>query len=327
MSPGGAGRTGPTRRPGDGVLGAALIALAAICFSTLGPLTRFAAEAGVGSLSIVAWRAGLGGGAMIVLLLLLRGAAGRPIRGRTGIPPRQQLLVLAGALAGLILNLAMFIAFVRIEIGLALLVFYLYPAIVAALSVLWFGARLDALRWSALGVSVIGLVLTLVGAGGLGSLDAGGIALAFIAAMAQAFFVLAARHGFASIPPIEAAAVTMGLAAVGYVVIATLTGNPGQLAEPVASGAALLPVLAAGLLGAAVPTLCFITGIRLLGPPRAAILATLEPVMGIALSAWLLGEQPTALQLFGGALVLAAAALLQLPARGAVVADHEAVGA
>ena len=60
--------------------------------------------------------------------------------------------------------------------------------------------------------------------------------------------------------------------------------------------------MAAGLVGAAVPTVCFITGIRLLGAPRAAILATLEPVVGVALSAWLLNEQPSPLQLFGGAL-------------------------
>ena len=54
----------------------------------------------------------------------------------------------------------MFVAFVRIEIGLSLLLFYVFPALVAAASVLWFDERLDALRWAALGVSMIGLVLT-----------------------------------------------------------------------------------------------------------------------------------------------------------------------
>ena len=115
----------------------------------------------------------------------------------------------------------MFIAFVRIEIGLALLLFYAYPAFVAVASVLWFDERLDAVRWSALGVSMLGLVLTLAGAGGFGELDGLGIALSILAAFAQAFYVLAARHGFGDIPPIEAAATTMSLAAIGYVVIAT----------------------------------------------------------------------------------------------------------
>ena len=41
------------------------------------------------------------------------------------------------------------------------------------------------------------------------------------------------------------------------------------------------PVVLAGVIGAGVPTLAFITGIRRLGPSQAAILATLEPVIGV----------------------------------------------
>ena len=80
-----------------------------------------------------------------------------------------------------------------------------------------------------------------------------------------------------------------------------------------------------GSSGAAIPTLCFITGIRMLGAPRAAILATLEPVVGVGLAAWLLNEQPAALQLAGGGLILVAAVLLQLGGRSDSVAEHEAV--
>lgn len=317
-----------TRRPAEpsrGLLGAGLVALAAVCFGTLGPLTRFADDAGVGSLALVAWRAALGATVMLVLLVVLRGVADRRPHLLRDVPPRERAFALAGGMANLVLNLAMFIAFLRIEIGLSLLVFYCYPAIVAGASVLWFRERLGLVRWSALGVSLLGLVLTLTGSGGLGELDALGIGLSFLAAFTQAFYVLAARHGFAGIPPIEAAATTMGLAALGYVAIAILTGQLSGFAAPLASGQALLPVILAGLVGAALPTLCFITGIRLLGASRAAILATLEPVVGVALAAWLLREQPAPLQLAGGALVLVAAVVLQL-GPGDTVADHEAVG-
>ena len=308
-----------------GLLGAGLVAVAAVCFGTLGPITRFADDAGVGSLAIVAWRAGIGATAMVLLLLTLRGAAGRrPLRLRE-LPARDRWFIGAASMANLVLNLAMFIAFVRIEIGLALLVFYSYPAFVAVASVVWFGDRLDAVRWSALGLSMLGLVLTLTGSGGLGELDAPGIGLSFLAALTQAFYVLAARHGFPRIPPVEAAAMTMGGAAVGYVVIALVTSQLIDLGAPLATGDALAPVVLAGLVGAAIPTLCFITGIRLLGAPRAAILSTLEPVVGVALAAWLLNEQPELLQLAGGALILVAAVLLQTGGRSVV--EHEAVGA
>ena len=322
-----------TRRPAEpsrGLLGAGLVALAAVCFGTLGPLTRFADDAGVGSLALVAWRAALGATVMLVLLVVLRGIADRRPHLLRDVSPRERAFALAGGMANLVLNLAMFVAFLRIEIGLSLLVFYCYPAIVAGASVLWFRERLGLVRWSALGVSLLGLVLTLTGSGGpssggLGELDALGIGLSFLAAFTQAFYVLAARHGFAGIPPIEAAATTMGLAALGYVAIAILTGQLSAFAAPLASGQALLPVILAGLVGAAIPTLCFITGIRLLGASRAAILASLEPVVGVALAAWLLGEQPGPLQLAGGALVLVSAVVLQL-GPGDTVADHEAVG-
>ena len=316
---------GHAGRPSGPALGAGLIVLAAVCFGTLGPIARFADDAGVGSLALVAWRAGIGAAATLILLTALALVAGRRPQDPREIPSRQRWLLVAGAGANLVLNLAMFVAFVRIEIGLSLLLFYVFPALVAAASVLWFGDRLDAVRWGALGVSMLGLALTLAGAGSLGDLDPIGIGLSLMAAFAQAFYVLAARHGFPAVQPIEAAASTMGLAAVGYVLIAALTGQVAVLGAPLASTDALVAVVLAGLVGAAIPTVCFITGIRLLGAPRAAILATLEPVVGVALAAWLLGEQPAPVQLLGGALILAAAVLLQIGGRG--VAEHEAVAA
>ena len=317
--------TRPTTQPSGGPLGAALIVVAAVCFGTLGPLSRYAEDAGVGPLAIVAWRAGVGSTAMLVLLAGLALVAGRRPQAPRDVPVRQRWFIVAGAGANLVLNLAIFIAFARIEIGLALLLFYLFPAIVSVASVLWFDERLDTVRWTALGVSMIGLLLTLVGAGGLGELDALGIGLSILAAFAQAFYVLAARHGFPDVQPIEAAAATMGLATIGYIAIAVLIGQVAALGTPLESRDGLTAVLAAGLIGAAIPSLCFIAGIRLLGAPRAVILATLEPVVGVALAAWLLNEQPSALQLFGGGLILAAALLLQVRGRGA--AEHEAVAA
>jgi drug/metabolite transporter, DME family len=310
--------------PSGGALGAGLIILAAVCFGTLGPISRFADEAGVESLALVAWRAGIGATATLLLLLALSALGRRPQRPRD-VPARQRWFVVAGAGANLVLNLAMFIAFVQIEIGLALLLFYLFPAIVAVASVAWFDERLDAVRWAALGVSMLGLALTLAGAGSLGDLNPVGIGLSVLAALAQAFYVLAARHGFPDVQPVEAASSTMGMAAIGYVVIAIVTGQVASFGVPLESSEALTAVLLAGLIGAGIPTLCFLLGIRLLGAPRAAILATLEPVVGVALAAWLLNEQPSPLQLVGGALILVAAVLLQVGGRGA--SEHEAVAA
>lgn len=315
-STGGQARGGPA--------GASLIVLAAVCFATLGPLSRFADDAGVSSLTLVTWRAGLGALMMIGFVSALWAAGvARPVRVRA-IPIRDRWFMLAAAVANTALNLSVFIAFTRISIALALLVFYLYPAFVALVSVIWFGERLDRLRWLALGVSLAGLVLVLAGAGDVGETDALGIGLAFVGGLAQVFFVLAARHGFAHVPGPQAAGFVMAGACALYLVISAVIGSFGALAAPVSSGAALWPVLVAGVIGAGVPTVAYITGIRMLGPSRAAILATLEPVVAVALAAWLLGELPTLVQLVGGALILVSAALLQLGTQ-TTTADHEAV--
>ena len=309
--------------PRADLVGAGLVALAAACFGTLGPLSRFAGDAGVDSLTLVTWRAARGAVVVGVFIGLRLAMAGIPPRSLRTLPIRDRWFMLAAAVANMVLNLAAFIAFERITIALTLLVFYLYPAGVALASTLWFGERLDRSRWVALAVSLGGMVLVMAGAESLGEVDPVGIGLAFAAGLAQVFYVLAARHGFAHVPGPQAAALTMSGAAVLYLALIVAIGGLGDLGRPLASTDAIVPVVLAGVIGAGVPTLAFITGIRRLGPSQAAIIATLEPVVGVGLAAWLLAEQPAPIQLVGGALILGAAVLLQL--RPGIRADHEAV--
>ena len=300
--------------------GAALIVLAATCFGTLGPLSRFAGDAGVGALSLVTWRDILGAMCVIGFLAVQR----RPIFALAGIPRTDRRMLVVAAAANTALNLAIFVAFLRISIALALLLFYLYPAFVALAGVLWFGERLDRLRWAALGVSLSGVVLVVGGGASLGAVDMLGVGLALFAGGVQAVYVLLARHGFNAVPGPQAAVLTMSGAVVFLLAIGVVSGQAAAFAQPLASIAAFWPVLLAGTLGAGIPTVTFIVGIRRLGASRGAILATLEPVVGVALAALLLGERPVALQLVGGALIIVAGVLLQLGA-GREAADHEAL--
>lgn len=304
--------------------GAALILLAATCFGTLGPLSRYAGDAGVDSLSLVTWRAAIGAACMVLFLGVRHAAGQRPLVPLRSLPSRDRWFVVAAAVANTILNLSVFVAFQRISIALALLVFYLYPALVALASVAWFGERLDRIRWAALTLSLLGMVLVVAGAGQLGNLDLLGIGLAFVGAIGQTFYVMAAKHGFARVPGAQAAALTMGGAATLYLAVALVVGQLGAIGQPLAGVDALWPVALAGIIGAGIPTLSYILGIRRLGAPRAAILATFEPVVGVTLAALLLSEQPTLVQAIGGVLIIGAGIILQLRPR-AELAEHEAV--
>jgi drug/metabolite transporter (DMT)-like permease len=313
-----------TQRPPSNALGALLIVVAATSFGVLGPMAEYADRAGVSSLTLVTWRAGIGS-IVVLLFMAARAASRKPLsRPWREIPRRDRLFMSSAALTNAALNLAAFVAFVRIGIALSLLIFYIYPAFVALASTAWFGERLDRLRWGALGISLAGVVLVVAGAGDLGSLDGLGIGLALLAALAQTYYALAANHGFRRVPGAQAAASTMGGAAIVYLVLAAVIGRLGEMGQPLASLAAVWPVLIAGVIGAGLATVCFIAGIRLLGASRATILSTLEPVVGVSLAAVLFGALPSPLQFAGGALIIAAGIVLQLRPRGEV-AEHEAV--
>ena len=314
----------PAGQGSTNLVGAGLILLAAACFGTLGPLSRFADEAGVSSLALVFWRGVLGAGCMVLFIGARYATRGVGVVSLGAVPVRDRWFMAGAAVANTILNLAVFVAFLRISIALSLLVFYLYPAFVALISVAWLGDRLDRIRWAALARSRAGMVLVVAGAGDLGQLDALGIGLSFVGALGQTFYVLAARHGFAHVPGSQAAALTMGGAASLYLLIAVAIGALGDLTVPIGSLGALWPVAMAGIVGAGIPTVSYITGIRRLGAPRAAILANFEPVVGVLLAALLLAEQPTLVQLLGGLLIIVSGVVLQLRPR-AEIAEHEAV--
>lgn len=311
-------------RSGGRLAGAALVTFAAICFGTLGPVTRFAAAAGVEALPLVTWRAAIG--ALLVGSVMAFGVIrGRAVSVELGaVPLRQRASMLGGVLAGATVNLGIFLAFLRVSIALTLLLFYLYPTLVAVVSAARFGEPFGRRRVVALSASLFGLVLVFGGAGSLGTIDPIGVGLACLAAVAQMLYVLGARHGFGSIPSAQAAAITMGGGALVYLAIAGAVGSLPSIAEPLANPAGLAVVVYAGTIGAGLPTLAFVMGIRRLGPPRAAILSTLEPVVGVLLATALLAEVPTPLQLLGGALVIAGGVLSQLGS-AEPAAEHEAV--
>jgi drug/metabolite transporter (DMT)-like permease len=300
----------PTARAGW--LGALLVIAGAALFGTLGVASRFAYDAGVEPFAFVAWRAAVGAIGIAIVVAALHGpraawanvaASGR--RGRTGL--------LLAVVLGSGLNLAMFLAFDRTTIALALLAFYTYPAMVAAVAGILGREPLDAARVLALGLALAGMVAVVLG--GLSTteplrIDALGIGLALLAACFQAGFVLTS-HRFAMVR----ADLSIGAILVGSALIASAltiaTGGVAALLQPLAQPNVLLLLIGVGLFAAALPSVLFLTGIRWVGGVRAGILMLFEPVVGVALAAVLLAESLQPLQVVGGVTILAAALIVQ----------------
>ena len=306
-------------------LGIAIVLGSAALFGMLGPLARFAYAAGMEPLSFVAWRAGFGlaGLALFAAWRVHRSGIAfvRPWR----LSRRGRVSLLVAALAGFTLNLAMFMAFDRITVALALLGFYTYPAIVAAAAVALGRERLDRSRAVALALAVGGMLLVVASqldaAAGI-RLDALGLGLAFGAAVSQTVFVLVSRDGYRELPVEQAIAVVMLVTVICSTVLATSVGATGALSLPLREPA-VLPLLAfTGIFAAAIPSLGFLSGIRAIGGMRAGILMLFEPVVGVVLAAWLLAETLRPIQLVGAAAILLAAMVLQRTARGASTTGH-----
>ena len=142
-----------------------------------------------------------------------------------------------------------------------------------------------------------------------------GLLLAAAAAILQATYTLLAARGFPAIPSLLGSTLILAIVVAGNIVVTLLLGAGVQLAAPLDDPDLWSWVLLAGVLGAAVPGVALMMGIRAVGPSRAAILMMLEPVVAVLLAGVFLAEQPSPLQIVGGAMVVTAGVILQLPAR------------
>src|SRR5439155_570467 len=92
------------------LVGSLIVVLAASGFGILGPLARFAYDAGLDPLTFVAWRA-IFGLLLIVAIVAVRVGRGTRLVNPFALPVADRVGIVAVGLAGLGLNVAMFFAF------------------------------------------------------------------------------------------------------------------------------------------------------------------------------------------------------------------------
>jgi drug/metabolite transporter (DMT)-like permease len=296
------------------LIGTLCAVVAASLFGMLGPLARFGAEAGVEGVAFTAWRAALGV-AFLGVLIVARARAAASVAALRSLPRTGRLALAVAAAMGVALNVAMFTAFGLVPIALALMLFYTYPAGVVVVDLALGRERMSVARLLALGLSFTGVVLVLFGglAGAGGAPVAPlGIVLSLAAAASQVVFVTVSRGGYSRVPADAATLVILSASLVGASTIAVLAGQGASLVAPFRSVEPWPAILIAGVASAGVSSLLFLTAIRIIGGTRTGILMLFEPVVGVVLAAWLLGESLAPVQLLGGVLVLAGALVLQV---------------
>jgi drug/metabolite transporter (DMT)-like permease len=258
---------------------------------------------GFGAMAIfakLAYRDGVSLSTMLFLRFAFAGlllATWGGVRGMRWPRGRDLLLLLAmGAVGYVGQAYCYFSALQYASAGLVALLLYLYPSIVTVLSALLFGRRIGGGRWLAVAAALVGTALAV---GGDLRSETIGILLGVGGALIYSVYILVGEGVMTRVAPTSAASVVMLSAAVAYGVGAGVSG----FALP-QSALGWGAVLAIAVFSTLLAILGFFKGLEKLGAADASTLSTMEPMITLVLAALVLGEQVTAMQLLGGALIL-----------------------
>jgi drug/metabolite transporter (DMT)-like permease len=300
------------RRRSQGA-GIALALLSAATFSASGSFAKALIAAGWSPAAAVAAR-------VMTAALLLAAPAALSLRGRWHLLRRN-----AGFLTGYGLvavaggQVCYFNAVQRLSVGVALLLEYL--GMVLVVGWLWVRHGQKPRRLTVVGavVAVSGL-LAVLDLGGDARLDAVGVLWGLCAAFGlAAYYVLSAR-ATDDIPPLV---VTSGGMTVGALALLAL-GAAGILPMHATFGMVeftgrrvswLIPVVGLSVVAAVIPYLAGIAAARTLGPKLSSFVGLVEVVFAVIVAWLLLGQVPTAMQIFGGVLILTGIVLVQIDER------------
>jgi drug/metabolite transporter (DMT)-like permease len=300
-------------------LGIGLVLLSAFGFGSGSLFAKPAYEEGLGWHVLSAYRFLFGATLAWGWLLLQPG-------GRRALRSASRRLVVVSLALGLLYvgNSATYFAGLEtVDASLAALIVYVYPALVAVLS-LWFGRPLEGARaWGALGLALVGVVLAVGGISTDRLPPIDGLLLVMVSPVIYAVWIMlsarlsgerpegaAGRHDRSTgAAAALATALMMTATAAAYWASALLLGEP---VLPHQVPPTVWPNLAGvGVVATFIAIQAFYAGAQRIGAAQAALLSTIEPVWTIALASIVLRESLEPIQLLGGALILIAVIVAQ----------------
>jgi drug/metabolite transporter (DMT)-like permease len=294
-------------------LGYAMVAVAATLFAINGTVSKVILGSGIDSQQLTEVRCA---GALLGLTLIAVATRPSSLRIR-----RQELfLLVALGVGGLALvQWSYFFAIHRIAIGVALVIQFVGPILVALWARFVYREHVRRRIWVALVLALTGLVL-IVEIWRTHRPNAAGLAAAVLAAITYAAYILLAERGVRVRDPISLSAWGFFFATLFWSVLAPWWHFPsGRVGADVSLlgnlASSHLPVWALMLwmvvLGTIVPFALVVGALRHIGATRAGITGMLEPVLAIVVAWVWLGESLDLLQLSGAAVTLAGISLAQ----------------
>jgi drug/metabolite transporter (DMT)-like permease len=307
-----------TTRPSSRAAVGVVFALAAsVLFSVNATVSKLVLQHGLDSIELVSLRS-----AGAAVLLMGYTALTRPAALR--VSPRElAFLVVYGVLGIAMVQWLYFVAIARMPVGVALLLEYTAPLMVA----LWVrfaqGEQVRSRVWLALALCLGGLALVAEIWHGL-TLDGVGVLAALGAAAALATYYLMGERGLGRRDPVSLMGWIFTFSAILWAVVEPWWAFPFEaLDNPVAVPLrGSTPTVSVGLLVAGIIVLGTVAAFGLVllavgrvGPARVGILGMIEPIGSGLVAWWVLRENLRAVQLAGAAVVLAGILLAETARR------------
>jgi drug/metabolite transporter (DMT)-like permease len=230
------------------------------------------------------------------------------LTGRHVIPGRNQLLILLvlGAVGYFVQSTLYFTSLLYIPVSVVALILYTYPAFVVAGSLV--------LGWDKMSLSLaLSLTLAMVGLGLVanptGSVVLLGVLMAVGASITYTLYILVSTRVLRNVSGEVASFYVMGAAALSFLLSNSLTGglNISWNLE------AWIWVLLISVVNTVVAITAFFQGVRLIGPSRASIISSIEPVTAIIVASVVLTESLNIYQSVGGLLIVLATLVTAFP--------------
>ena len=283
------------------LFGYLLIVVSALCYSSLGIFGKIAIRDGMPLSSLLATRFAIG-----AAILWLGIAASPQLRLALERSRGKRAGLLFWGFAGFAGQSSLFFGALRfIPASLAEVLLYTCPAFLAIIVWARTGRRPGWPVVTAILFALAGTWLVAAPAGGARQ-PAAGLALAVLAGLWYAGFLLVLDKVTPGVPAVLSTAFVITGAAVAFTLSIPLGGGYVLPPTHAAWGAVLGLVAGPTLLG----FILFVVGLKRVGPQVAAILSTFEPVGTIVLALIVLGERLRPAQWTGAGLVLGAAFVL-----------------
>lgn len=287
-------------------LGSVLIIIAGVFWGSMGLFVRALTEYGFNSIQIVALRLTVAALVFIALSLALG-------RGRWRISARDIPLFLGLGLGSILFfTVCYFTAIGMMTLSAAAILLYTSPIWVMLMSCLFFKERITLTKLAALVCAFGGCVLV---SGVSGGISTAGLIIGLCSGIGYGLYSILGSVALKKYPPLTVTAGTFTVAAIGAWFVCT----PGELVGRLSLCPDLAELIAliviTGIVTAVVPFAAYTVGLKYTEPGRAAILATVEPMVATLFGAAVFGEAITLSSALGVLLILGAIVLLNVRKR------------